>query len=42
MDNFHIITNMESLMVCYHKCDYAIFNIYILLLAVNSVSMLDT
>jgi hypothetical protein len=42
MDDFHIVTDVESLMVCCHKCDHAIFNIYILLLAVNSVYILDT
>jgi hypothetical protein len=42
MDDFHIVTNIESLMVCYRECDHAIFNIYILLLAVDGVCMLDT
>jgi hypothetical protein len=42
MDDFHIITNVESLIVCCCEYNYAIFNIYILLLAVDGVYMLDT
>jgi hypothetical protein len=42
MDDFHIVADVESLMVCRRECDHAIFNIYIPLPAVDGVRMLDT
>ena len=41
MDDFHIITSMEPLMICRHKCHYAILDIYIPLLTIRGVVMLN-